>query len=71
LSTTATSPGPRRSDHGYTRQFDEAHATTTPTAGTSPTPGALLVDFGTPYRIDDRRGVEVLRREVLPQLRLA
>jgi hypothetical protein len=34
-------------------------------------PGAPLVDFGTPYRIDDRRGVELLRREVLPQLRLA
>jgi hypothetical protein len=30
-------PRPRRSDHGYTPEFDEAHATTTLTAGTSPT----------------------------------
>jgi 5,10-methylenetetrahydromethanopterin reductase len=33
--------------------------------------GALRVDFGTPHGIDERRGVELLCREVLPRLRLA
>jgi 5,10-methylenetetrahydromethanopterin reductase len=30
--------------------------------------GALRVDFGTPHGIDERRGVELLCREVLPRL---
>ena len=33
--------------------------------------GALRVDFGTPHGIDERRGVDLLCREVLPRLRLA
>jgi len=32
--------------------------------------GALRVDFGTPHGIDERRGVELLCREVLPLLRV-
>jgi 5,10-methylenetetrahydromethanopterin reductase len=32
--------------------------------------GALRVDFGTPHGIDERRGVELLCREVLPRLRV-
>jgi 5,10-methylenetetrahydromethanopterin reductase len=31
--------------------------------------GALRVDFGTPHGIDERHGVELLCREVLPRLR--
>lgn len=31
--------------------------------------GALRVDFGTPHGIDERRGVDLLCREVLPRLR--
>jgi 5,10-methylenetetrahydromethanopterin reductase len=33
--------------------------------------GALRVDFGTPHGIDERRGVELLCREVLPRLRVS
>lgn len=33
--------------------------------------GALRVDFGTPHGIDERRGVELLCREVLPLLRVS
>ena len=33
--------------------------------------GALRVDFGTPHGIDERHGVDLLCREVLPRLRLA
>jgi 5,10-methylenetetrahydromethanopterin reductase len=33
--------------------------------------GALRVDFGTPHGIDERRGIDLLCREVLPRLRLA
>ena len=33
--------------------------------------GALRVDFGTPHGIDERHGVDLLCREVLPLLRLA
>lgn len=32
--------------------------------------GALRVDFGTPHGIDERHGVDLLCREVLPRLRL-
>jgi 5,10-methylenetetrahydromethanopterin reductase len=32
--------------------------------------GASRVDFGTPHGIDERRGVELLCRDVLPRLRL-
>ena len=31
--------------------------------------GALRVDFGTPHGIDERRGVELLCREVVPRLK--
>jgi len=33
--------------------------------------GALRVDFGTPHGIDERRGIELLCREVLPLLRVS
>jgi 5,10-methylenetetrahydromethanopterin reductase len=33
--------------------------------------GALRVDFGTPHGIDERRGVELLCRDVLPRLRVS
>jgi len=33
--------------------------------------GAHRVDFGTPHGIDERRGIELLCREVLPRLRLS
>jgi 5,10-methylenetetrahydromethanopterin reductase len=33
--------------------------------------GALRVDFGTPHGLDERHGVELLCREVLPRLRIA
>ncbi len=33
--------------------------------------GALRVDFGTPHGIDERQGVELLCREVLPRLRVS
>jgi len=33
--------------------------------------GALRVDFGTPHGLDERHGVDLLCREVLPRLRLA
>jgi 5,10-methylenetetrahydromethanopterin reductase len=33
--------------------------------------GALRVDFGTPHGIDERRGVELLCRQVLPRLRVS
>jgi 5,10-methylenetetrahydromethanopterin reductase len=33
--------------------------------------GALRVDFGTPHGIDERHGVELLCREVLPRLRVS
>ena len=33
--------------------------------------GALRVDFGTPHGIDERHGVDLLCREVLPRLRVA
>lgn len=33
--------------------------------------GALRVDFGTPHGVDERRGVELLCREVLPLLRVS
>jgi 5,10-methylenetetrahydromethanopterin reductase len=32
--------------------------------------GARRVDFGTPHGIDERRGVELLCRDVLPRLRV-
>jgi 5,10-methylenetetrahydromethanopterin reductase len=33
--------------------------------------GALRVDFGTPHGIDERRGIELLCRDVLPRLRVS
>jgi 5,10-methylenetetrahydromethanopterin reductase len=33
--------------------------------------GALRVDFGTPHGIDERHGVDLLCREVLPRLRVS
>ena len=33
--------------------------------------GARRADFGTPHGIDERHGVDLLCREVLPRLRLA
>jgi 5,10-methylenetetrahydromethanopterin reductase len=33
--------------------------------------GALRVDFGTPHGIDERDGVDLLCREVLPRLRVS
>ena len=33
--------------------------------------GALRVDFGTPHGVDERHGVELLCREVLPRLRVS
>jgi len=33
--------------------------------------GALRVDFGTPHGLDERHGVELLCREVLPRLKVS